>query len=348
MQTHDDELTPAHALPASPMPWARLIGVGSSAVLGVVDIYDRVVVGHVRNRDASVALDDERISSAHCSIYRDDRERATLMDTSDDGTTFWNHSRMGRNSTRILQHADSIILLLPNGPKSFGFMFVDLRTECSPAAAPLPPPQGQPEPPTPPPPPQPAERPSGLALAIAADDAQREFDREQAQQLRHMTAGVGRHATYSSSSSEFEAAFDLGAEIGRGAFSTVQTVISRADGREYAAKLMAKSRLASESGDHAPRRLRDEIRALSALHHPNVVVLHSIFETPDDLYLVMDKAAGGELFDRIVSCGTFSEMHAQAVMRQVPSLLTPLRVCQPDSPSPQPTPFTPLSSPRAP
>ena len=66
---------------------------------------------------------------------------------------------------------------------------------------------------------------------------------------------------------------------------------------------------------------RDELRALSTLQHPNVILLHQTAETPEELYLLMEKAEGGELFDRIVSRGHFSEPQAIQVMKQLLGVL---------------------------
>jgi 5'-AMP-activated protein kinase catalytic alpha subunit len=48
-------------------------------------------------------------------------------------------------------------------------------------------------------------------------------------------------------------------------------------------------------------RISREIKILKQTHHPNVVQLYEIIETEKDLYLVMEFAAGGELFDVIVA-----------------------------------------------
>ncbi len=47
-------------------------------------------------------------------------------------------------------------------------------------------------------------------------------------------------------------------------------------------------------------RISREIKILKKLHHPNVVQIYEIIETERDLYLVMEYAPGGELFDLIV------------------------------------------------
>lgn len=71
----------------------------------------------------------------------------------------------------------------------------------------------------------------------------------------------------------------------------------------------------------ATRRLRDEVRVLSTLRHPHIVEMREVWETPTELYIVMERAHGGELFDRIVERGNFSEYEAKIVMRQLLSAL---------------------------
>lgn len=144
---------------------------------------------------------------------------------------------------------------------------------------------------------------------------------EEQDMLANLTEGVAG-ASRLASAEEFEAKYEMGAELGHGAFSVVHAVTSREDGREWAVKVMLKQRMsAHRTGEQQLRRLRDEMRALVSLRHPNVIGLEGTYETPTELYLVMDWAAGGELFDRIVAQGSFSEEHAAAVMRQILDVL---------------------------
>ena len=46
-----------------------------------------------------------------------------------------------------------------------------------------------------------------------------------------------------------------------------------------------------------------------------------MFETPDELFVVMERCEGGELFDRVIAKGSFSEAEAAKVMRQLLSAL---------------------------
>jgi len=47
-------------------------------------------------------------------------------------------------------------------------------------------------------------------------------------------------------------------------------------------------------------RVSREIHILKIVRHPNVVQLYEIIETQRKLYLIMEFASGGELFDYIV------------------------------------------------
>ena len=71
----------------------------------------------------------------------------------------------------------------------------------------------------------------------------------------------------------------------------------------------------------ATRRLRDEVRVLSQIRHRHIVEMREVFETPSELFVVMERCEGGELFDRIVAKGSFSEAEAATVMRQLLSAL---------------------------
>ncbi len=47
-------------------------------------------------------------------------------------------------------------------------------------------------------------------------------------------------------------------------------------------------------------RVKREITILQMLDHPNIVQLYEVFEEEEYIYLVMQYAGGGELFDFIV------------------------------------------------
>jgi serine/threonine protein kinase len=53
------------------------------------------------------------------------------------------------------------------------------------------------------------------------------------------------------------------------------------------------------------------------LHHPHIVKVYDVIETADFIYIVMEYAAGGELFDYIVAHKRVKEKEARSFFRMV-------------------------------
>ena len=53
-----------------------------------------------------------------------------------------------------------------------------------------------------------------------------------------------------------------------------------------------------------------EIHILKIVRHPNIVQLYEIIETSKQLFLIMEYACGGELFDHIVKRKKLKEAEA--------------------------------------
>jgi calcium-dependent protein kinase len=110
--------------------------------------------------------------------------------------------------------------------------------------------------------------------------------------------------------------YELHEILGRGKFGVVRRGTLLATGEQVAVKLLPKTKKAAD-GARAAMREAELMRAV--FHHPHIVNLRESFETDKHFVLVMDLASGGELFNRIVERGSYSEADASEVMRYVMS-----------------------------
>lgn len=103
--------------------------------------------------------------------------------------------------------------------------------------------------------------------------------------------------------------------IGKGNFAKVKLARHILTGREVAIKIIDKTQLNPTS----LQKLFREVRIMKGLNHPNIVQLFEVIETDKTLYLVMEYASGGEVFDYLVSHGRMKEVEARAKFRQIVS-----------------------------
>ncbi|XP_051866317.1 MAP/microtubule affinity-regulating kinase 3a isoform X2 [Pristis pectinata] len=103
--------------------------------------------------------------------------------------------------------------------------------------------------------------------------------------------------------------------IGKGNFAKVKLARHILTGREVAIKIIDKTQLNPTS----LQKLFREVRIMKCLNHPNIVKLFEVIETEKTLYLVMEYASGGEVFDYLVAHGRMKEKEARAKFRQIVS-----------------------------
>ncbi|XP_056129037.1 calcium/calmodulin-dependent protein kinase IGb [Lampris incognitus] len=104
--------------------------------------------------------------------------------------------------------------------------------------------------------------------------------------------------------------FEVMEELGSGAFSEVYMVKERKTGKLFAMKCVKKKQKRDLN-------LENEIAVLSKIKHENVVGLEDFYESRTHYYLIMQLVSGGELFDRILDRGMYSEKDASRVIQQV-------------------------------
>lgn len=86
----------------------------------------------------------------------------------------------------------------------------------------------------------------------------------------------------------------------------------RSTKQRYACKIINKALCAGKED-----MIETEISVLKKVKHKYIVGMHDCFDTPDKLYLLLDYVSGGELFDRIVDEGNFTEADASRITKQM-------------------------------
>ncbi|KAF3704941.1 Calcium/calmodulin-dependent protein kinase type 1D [Channa argus] len=123
---------------------------------------------------------------------------------------------------------------------------------------------------------------------------------------------TSRVETWKKQVDDIKKIFDFKEVLGTGAFSEVVLAQEKLTGRMFAVKCIPKKALKGKESS-----IENEIAVLRKIKHENIVALEDIYESPDHLYLIMQLVSGGELFDRIVEKGFYTEKDASTLIRQV-------------------------------
>ncbi|XP_039760080.1 aurora kinase B [Pararge aegeria] len=110
--------------------------------------------------------------------------------------------------------------------------------------------------------------------------------------------------------------FELGSSMGRGKFGHVHVAREKKTGYLVAIKALFKSQILKS---RCERQVMREIEIQSHLKHPNVLRLLTWFHDEKRIYLVVEFAAGGELYKHLTSSpkGRFPENKAAKYIYQV-------------------------------
>ncbi|XP_022873928.1 calcium-dependent protein kinase 32-like [Olea europaea var. sylvestris] len=109
--------------------------------------------------------------------------------------------------------------------------------------------------------------------------------------------------------------YELGRELGRGEFGVTYLCTDKSSREVFACKSMSKKKLRTRVDIEDVRR---EVEIMKKLpKHPNIVSLKDTYEDDNAVHIVMELCEGGELFDRIVARGHYTERAAAAVTRTI-------------------------------
>ncbi|KAL0392492.1 UNVERIFIED_CONTAM: Calcium-dependent protein kinase [Sesamum radiatum] len=116
--------------------------------------------------------------------------------------------------------------------------------------------------------------------------------------------------------------YRFGKELGRGEFGVTYQCFDDVNGESLACKKIPKSKLRTDIDIEDVRREVEIMRHLPK--HPNIVSYREVYEDKEAIYLVMELCEGGELFDRIVARGHYTERAAAQVTK---TILEVVKVC---------------------
>lgn len=109
--------------------------------------------------------------------------------------------------------------------------------------------------------------------------------------------------------------YDLGRELGRGEFGITYLCTDKTSGEVFACKSISKKKLRTSIDIEDVRR---EVEIMKHLpKHPNIVSLKDTYEDDTAVHIVMELCEGGELFDRIVARGHYTERAAALVTKTI-------------------------------
>ncbi|GAB4835229.1 Calcium-dependent protein kinase 8 [Ancistrocladus abbreviatus] len=114
---------------------------------------------------------------------------------------------------------------------------------------------------------------------------------------------------------DIAARYELGRELGRGEFGITYLATDLDAGEKFACKSISKKKLRTAVDVEDVRR---EVEIMKHLpKHPNFVTLKDTYEDDNAVHIVMELCEGGELFDRIVARGHYTERAAAAVTKTI-------------------------------
>lgn len=162
-------------------------------------------------------------------------------------------------------------------------------------AKPPPPPQVEARPPNEPSPPKSKKKPHHVKRASSAG---------------LLTDSVLRRKT-----GNLKDVYSIGRKLGQGQFGTTYLCVEKANGKEYACKSILKRKLTTDDDVEDVRREIQIMHHLSG--HPNVILIEGAYEDAVAVHVIMELCGGGELFDRIIQKGHYTERKAAELARVI-------------------------------
>ncbi|XP_020084244.1 calcium-dependent protein kinase 26 [Ananas comosus] len=159
----------------------------------------------------------------------------------------------------------------------------------------------------------PPTKPAAVAVAVASPKSKPPHSPTKPAVMRRAGFDPNTNYVLGHKTPNIRELYELGRKLGQGQFGTTYLCTEIATGNEYACKSISKRKLISREDVEDVRR---EIQIMHHLAgHKNVVTIKGAYEDPLYVHIVMELCAGGELFDRIIQRGHYSERKAAELTR---------------------------------
>ncbi|GFZ02561.1 calcium-dependent protein kinase 20 [Actinidia rufa] len=157
------------------------------------------------------------------------------------------------------------------------------------------------------------KRETTIARGEAAKDAEAGKQNKPSHIKRVSSVGLQVDSVLQRKTENMKETYSLGRKLGQGQFGTTFLCVEKATGKEFACKSIAKRKLTTEEDVEDVRR---EIQIMHHLAgHANVISIVGAYEDAVAVHVVMELCAGGELFDRIIQRGHYTERKAAELAR---------------------------------
>mmetsp|Transcript_5988 Transcript_5988/g.18033 ORF Transcript_5988/g.18033 Transcript_5988/m.18033 type:complete len:536 (+) Transcript_5988:102-1709(+) len=113
--------------------------------------------------------------------------------------------------------------------------------------------------------------------------------------------------------------YEIGEVLGEGSFGICRLGIDKKTSQRVAIKTISKGKLLQEDNTED---IRNEVMVMKAVaNHPNVVNIFGAYEDGDHVHIVLELCSGGDLFERIIEKGKYSEKDCADLCRQMLKML---------------------------
>ena len=114
---------------------------------------------------------------------------------------------------------------------------------------------------------------------------------------------------------ELTSKYAITVTLGRGACGEVRLAFRIVTGERFAVKIIEIKRFQKDNA--AMKSALAELKILQKLNFPGIIKIYDCFQTETHFFIVLEFLAGGELFDKILRLGKFSEIEAKFTFYQI-------------------------------